>query len=500
MRFVKVLCVLALVFAVSTVAYAETQSVKVSGDITLQAFARNNYDLQSDDIPSIGGAASNTGVESTDWATFLQSIAEIQIDADLTDNVSGVIRLVNQRVWGDGLVYSGDMPGGTRPPVTPFGQTFARVAGGVAPGAAASYEVMVDLAYIELKEFLYSPLTLKIGRQDLWFGKGFIIGNSLSNPGATLMAPEYTAITSFDAIRATLDYDPWTIDAVFAKVAENGVRADDDTNLWGVNVGYVFDSYNAEAEAYWWMKQQRYVGTTAVAAQNISVRNGNNSNDIQVFGGRGSFDPIEDWTIAVEAAYEFGNFIGANNQISSRKRSAWAIDAMIECRYWQDDFAWRPVIGAEYIFYSGEEDMGNTVAGTQGTFEGWDPMFRGKFDTAIREFQNVFYGTAMASSPSYTNQHQMLVRGTLEPTDSLTFEAVFGYFWLAEPWAQKSQTVRQNTQKDIGAEVDLRLTWDYTEDVSFDLLTGWFFPTGGHFAGNADDCATDIVGAVKLSF
>lgn len=105
MKLFKVLCVLALVFAVSTIAYAETQSVKVSGDITLRAFARNNYDLDNDDpgplvapavadpnlVGPLGTAATrlNAGVESTDWATYLLNTAEVQIDADLTDNVSG---------------------------------------------------------------------------------------------------------------------------------------------------------------------------------------------------------------------------------------------------------------------------------------------------------------------------------------------------------------------------------------------------------------------------
>ncbi|MGB3113921.1 MAG: hypothetical protein WBC00_04830, partial [Candidatus Omnitrophota bacterium] len=95
MKLFKILCVLALVFAFTTIAYAETQSVKVSGDIALRTFARNNYDLDNDDA-----VATNNGAESTDWASYLLSTAEVQIDADLTDNVSGVIRLVNQRVWG----------------------------------------------------------------------------------------------------------------------------------------------------------------------------------------------------------------------------------------------------------------------------------------------------------------------------------------------------------------------------------------------------------------
>ena len=499
MKLFKIMCVMALVLAVSAIAYAETQSVKVSGDITLRAFARDNYDLNNDDAPSIAGVQNvNFGTESTDWMTFLQSTAEVQIDADLTDNVSGVIRLVNQRVWGDGNQQAWDDLGGVSPPIVRTTDVYAQAA--YVPGAAQNFNVDLDLAYIELKEFLYSPLTLRIGRQDLWFGKGFIVGNSLTNLG-DIFAPEYTAITSFDAVRATLDYDPWTIDAVFAKIGEYNIRADDDINLWGVNVGYVFDSYNGEAEAYYWYKQDRNTGTAFVGGTNLSVINGADSNDVHVFGARGSFDPIEDWTIALEGAYQAGEFVGINNQISRRSRSAWAIDAMIECRYWQDDFAWRPVLGVEYIYYSGEEDMGGRIAGTQGDYTGWDPMFRGKFDSAIREFQNVFYGTQMVSSPSYTNQHQLLVRGSVEPTDSLTVEAQYAHFWLDQTWAENTVGgIPQNTNKNVGDEVDIKVTWDYTEDVTFGLLTAFFFP-GDHFSsGQGNDTATDVVGTVKLSF
>jgi len=504
MRFLKVLCVVAIIFAISTIAYAETQSVKVSGDITLRSFLRRNYDLDNDDGPGTTNNAAGTGQESTDWASYLTSTAEVQIDADLTDNVSGVIRLVNQRVWGDQNYRSTQAGDDGELGVTGFPymyQVDERVTNW--DGDGRSFKLDIDLAYIELKEFLYSPLTLRIGRQDLWFGKGFIIGAQLQDPQGVLFAPEYTAIQSFDAIRATLDYDPWTIDAVYAKIRENYRRADDDINLYGVNVGYVFDDYNAEVEGYWWYKQERYCGTSNNAATLISVRNGVDDNDVHVFGMRGSFDPIEDWTMALEGAYQTGKYIGTNNQIEERTRSAWAIDAIIECRFWQDDFAWRPVLSAEYIFYSGEENMGNQTGNqgivADGDWNGWDPMFRGKFDTAIREFQNVYYRTAMLSCPSYTNQHQILVRGTVEPTDSLTFHVKYAHFWLAESWATVSDVVDQNTDKNIGDEVDLKLEWDYTEDVQFTLLSAWFFP-GDHFASGMDDIATDIVGSVKLSF
>ena len=489
MKFLKVMCVIAIAFAFTATAFAETQSVKISGDISVRGFARSDYDLNK------GDAENNNGTQSSDWATFVQSALSVQVDADLTDNVSAVIRLVNQRVWGDNNYTSGND--------TVMPSYNGRVGLGRAHDGSLgtnqyndSYAVQVDLAYIELKEFLYSPVTLRIGRQDLWFGKGFIVGRNMQDPGQNLYAVEYTEITSFDAIRTTLDYDPWTIDLVYAKISENAMRSDDDMDLMGINVGYVFDEYNAEAEAYYWLKSSRNPGLGV--GNSLTSQNGHMDNSVHTLGARGSFDPIEDWTVALEGAAQAGQYM-VNNQDADRVRYAMAIDALVECRVFQDDYAWRPVLSVEYIFYSGEENAGNV--GTNSDWTGWDPMFRGKFDTAIREFQNVFYATTQASSPSYTNQHQILGKIVVEPTDDITVSAKYANFWLDQVFQEDvGGGVAENTNKHIGQELDLQVVWDYTEDVSFGLLAAIFYP-GSHFASFEDnDPATDLVGSVKLSF
>ncbi|MFH1552491.1 MAG: alginate export family protein, partial [Candidatus Omnitrophota bacterium] len=235
----------------------------------------------------------------------------------------------------------------------------------------------------------------------------------------------------------------------------------------------------------------------ATTAMTVGTNQGSGNNDVQTFGLRGSFDPIDDWTVALEGAYQGGQFLGIVNQVGERKRSAWALDAAVECRYFQDQYDWKPVLGAEYIYYSGSQGWSDRDASNQGgEYGGWDRMYRGKFDTAIREYQNWFYRTDQASSPAFTNQHQFLVRGSIEPTDDITFNATYGNFWLAVPFSQNSCTPTY-----IGQEVDLNLNWDYTEDVQFGLLAGWFFP-GTHFNNNNKDAniATDLVGTVKLSF
>jgi hypothetical protein len=357
--------------------------------------------------------------------------------------------------------------------------------------------VNIDLAYIELKEFLYSPLTLRIGRQDLWFGRGFIVGANMQTPSNAIFAPEYTAFRAFDAVRATLDYDPWTIDFLYSKIAENEMKADDDIDLWGANIGYVFDSFNADAEAYWFWKRSRNPGMI-VAGSKIQSINGHLHNDIHTFGARTSFDPIDTITINAEAAYQTGNYLRQNLQINARDRSAWAVDASIEIRHFADMFPWKPVLGVEYIFYSGEKETMDQDANTDEKYKGWDKMFRGKFDTAIREYQEWYYeigasSDALDGTPGYTNEQQILVNASIEPTDSLTIEALYAHFWFdVDPTSTGSSL-------SVGDEVDITVTYDYTEDVSFNILAAWFFP-GSFFISPRNDNAADIVGTVKLSF
>ncbi|HNX90734.1 MAG TPA: alginate export family protein [Candidatus Omnitrophota bacterium] len=495
MKFLKIMLAIAMVMSISTVSFAETQTVKVSGDINSYAFARDNYNLNRDTAAAATGVPTdNSGSNSTSWQSYELTTTEVQVAADLTDNVSGVVKLFNQRMWGSS--YDSSEVSGLGMNNLPFNDQVSERT--VASDDA--FNVNVELAYVELKEFLYSPLTLKIGRQDLWFGKGFIVGANMQDPDGSLIPYEYTVDRGFDAIRATLDYNPWTIDGIAAKINENAQLADDDTNLFGVNVGYVFDAYNAEAEAYWFMKQQRFTGSEATALV-ADVQNGVDSNDVHTIGMRGSMDPIEDWTLALEGAYQFGNYVGVDAQNEDRGRSAFAIDASAECRWLQNKFAWKPVGKLEYIFYSGEENLGSTgLTSANGEYHGWDSMYRGKFDTAIREYQNVYYVTAMSSCPSSTNQHQVLVSGSIQPTDSLTCSATYGVFWLQEKYTEDPVAGVNTDKKFVGQEVDLNTVWDYTEDVSFGLLCAWFVP-GDHFSSEAgNDVATDIVGSVKLSF
>ncbi len=478
MKFFKVLFVLAIALCLTASVYAETQSVKVSGDLTMRGLFRHDYDYRgSIDEPN----TTRTGGNSADQSWFMTN-AEVEIDADLTDNVQTVIRLVNQRDWD---VRTKSISSGT---------TLAPNGTGGYTANTDEYQVAVDLAYVNLKSFIYSPLTLTIGRQDLWFGRGFIVGANLQDPTAAILADEYTSIWSFDAIKAVLDYDPWTITGIYAKIWESVINSNDDIDLMGVNVGYKFDAYKAEAEAYWFWKKDNSIERWGAIK---------NHSDVHNLGMRGSLDPIDVITVFGEGAYQGGNYIGSRLQTSNRNRAAYALDFGGELRYFTDKYSWKPKLGVEYVLYSGNLPEENP-AKAAGTYTGWDGMYRGKFDSAIREFVGKFYASAEFPSradqtssyrdASWQNQHQAIFSGSLQPIESLTLRGNYNLFWTQE------QLIANNDKSGgfIGQEVDLQANWDYTEDVSFGLLAAWFVP--GEIYQNNGKVATDIVGTVKVSF
>ena len=235
-RLVILFCAL-FVFAAAMPAFAAVQNIKVSGDILARYISRNDFDL-----------LKGNGVTGEDEIRAFNSVVRLRIDADLTDNVSTVVRLINERNWTE--------------------------------ANAATTDIDLDLAYVTLKEFLYNPLTLTIGRQELHFGNDMIIGDGVGNPVAaavsggigTNQTTNYTESSgytnsvngdlayrkAFDAIRATLNYDPLVIDIVYAKISHAKVTAGeshDDIDLVGANAAYKFsDKWETLAEGYVWSK------------------------------------------------------------------------------------------------------------------------------------------------------------------------------------------------------------------------------------------------------
>ena len=397
----------------ATTASAEVLDVKVSGDITARGFFRSDYDL--DDA-------------ADDNQQFMTLTTRVRVDADLTDNVAATVRLLNERDWGSAIENS---------------------------------EMKLDLAYITLKEMLYEPLTLKIGRQELAFGNKLIIGDSDGNGGlySSIAAADYSAWKAFDAIRATLDYDPLVVDIVYAKAEEGEVEYQDDLDLYGINLNYTFADYDADADLYFFARHDSPLAQP---------------DDCYVIGVRGALCPVENLDIEAELAYQFGE-VGTAGSGSQTERDALAVQLSGAYLF---DTTYEPKLGIGYTLLTGDDSSSSDL-------EAWDPMFE---DQVLGEIANA----GVAGYDANTNINALSLSLGLSPSETVGVKLDYYHFWLDEKGSLSDD--------EFGDEVDLLITYDYTEDVQFSLLGAMFMPGKGLKDMGMEEDAYEVVGTVSVSF
>ncbi len=451
MRILTGICVAALLVAFAVPAFAETQNIKVSGDVKVAYIYQHDIDYLSND---------------GDNQNFFMNQVGLNVEADLTDNVSTYIRLINERDW------NGESTG-------------------------EQFEILLDEAYVTMKEMLYAPLTLQIGRQNIWLGKGFVVGNAGPNVwnegGLPTTVQEMSDLTAFDAIRATLDYDPWTVDLIYSKIDADTNAIDganhDDTDLYVANVGYDFTKYDAEAEAYYIFKHDRVA--TAVATGPKSV------DEVHTLGLRGSLVPFENFNLWAEGALQFGKY--RNEPAIGKDREAGALDAGADFTF--VDVKWTPKIGAEAMYLTGNK----ATATEDGNWKAWEPLYRGKFDNYLLDFRNItkatwtdsqrIGATSNQNDSGMTNLISMAFFGSIEPMTDITLDTRF-------TWERSDKAPVEDMKNGIGTELDAKLTYDYTEDVAFTVAGGVLWP-GNYYKQGADSSshtAAQIVAATTIDF
>jgi len=223
----KRLLVAVAVVAMAIPAFSAVESVKVGGDVTI-------YGIKRAEMRALNPMPDPYTGDSAD---FFQTSARVYVQAMLTDNVEAMVRLINERVWGNANNYSPS-------------------------------DINLDLAYIKVSDLLTPGLVLTVGRQEIQFGEGLVVGSaclpysSLGNvyPTAMSLAQDLGLQKAFDAVR--LDYTfkqvPVDVTAFMAKIYEDFDIY--DLNLYGVNLGYKAGDV-ARIEGYYVRLQN--MGTTA---------------------------------------------------------------------------------------------------------------------------------------------------------------------------------------------------------------------------------------------
>ncbi|MCM8756923.1 MAG: hypothetical protein NC823_00385, partial [Candidatus Omnitrophica bacterium] len=221
----------AVMVGLSLPALAAVENVKVGGDLTFRMIYRNNFDFLTDDSIKLNPHFTYMGTR-------------VYVKAELTDNVEAMVRLINER---------------------DFGNDYLREIEG---------SILLDLGYIKASDLMVPGLTLTVGRQEIQIGEGLVVGSryrALDYLGADLYtaALDYGQQEAFDAVK--VDYAPaenMTLSAFKAKVIESyglsglytipiiGITVSPgDVDLWGASLtwkpeGFSVEPYFASVNAY----------------------------------------------------------------------------------------------------------------------------------------------------------------------------------------------------------------------------------------------------------
>ncbi len=492
-----------LMAAAITPAFAELQNVEVGGEVRVRFNAiLNNYNkplgmvmripagrILGRPVGIFNGPPTFNGpgiLSFYSWDSdggdlnFVEQRTKLHVKADFTDEVTAFIEFDSYDIWGED-----------------FRSNYVT---GVDGRAASVDDVELNQAYIEARNMWGTPLTLRVGRQELSFGDQWLVGPKDFGPNFVGR--------SFDAVRLTYAGDSYSIDAFASKLAENfGDFGDNDVDFYGVYASCTALE-NVTFDVYWFLLRDDRplndtVGTPALewAESLLGVDNYDTTNLNTVgFRAAGHYAAFD---YSVQGAYQFGD---AGQQGFGFKPYRYGDDdakfdvfgAKIVLGY-TFDAPWAPRIHADYSYYGGEDNRDITLG------EWLNPFHKPQASVSFnRLFSNQMYNGSFDLHNDLSNVHIFRIGGMAHPRPNLHLILDLTYFLADKTFDRPSRFgvfpfMTDNADDNLGWAVDVAGIYNFTEDLTFwahySLLlvddglqegsfNGW---NGLLFAGGTDD-------------
>lgn len=497
------LLVAAIVVLMASPAFAAIQNVKVSGDITSTFIDRGTFNLGMTNGTEYTATNGNDYVDpkgNSGSTAYLpvglkrQNVfitqTRVRIDADLSDNVSTAVGLINERAWN-----AENSPAGSSSSTTSNLDT----------------NVQLYLASLTLREFLYSPLTVTIGRQVFNYGNGLVIGaagvNNQNTGNLQYIAQDLSIRKANDGIKAVLDYKPLTIDVFYFKNNQglvNGLWSSNETSsdVYGLNANYqLSDSWNTVLETYLFTRLNGHANGTAFNGYAVSDK----GDTLYVPGLRASTNPVKGLNVQGEVAWQLGNHPVKNTIERSERRDAMA--AQLLASYSLPVLQkYKPTVNASYTYVSGDKNglanYSQDAVTSAKTYSAWDPFN-----------ENQGGGTIYNTLFPLSNMHIVSVGASVAPLEDVTAAFTWSGLWAADSYTASNPLalfqpdggtatfapVTKAHAKALGNEYDVNLTYNYTEDVTFGVSLGWFVP-GDVFSSVNNNTASQALANVGVKF
>lgn len=450
------LLIVAATIALAVPAFAELQNVVVGGSIRIRG---NWFDMGNTNATLVGRVWANHApanvwaLGSTTSDKFAEERTRLNVRADFTDNVSAFIELDSYSKWGED-----------------FRSNYLT---GVDYRPSGLNSVEVYQAYIEAKEMWGTALKARIGRQELKFGSGFVLGSGDR-------APYFTGL-SFDAIRLTYATDQFSVDAFAAKLAEQSPKFEDgDIDLYGIYASYL-GIENITLDAYALMI--RDAANNAIGDPRTGIAVGG-AMDTYTFGlrGAGTVGAID---FDAEVAYQLVNWDKGSNDVDGDG---------------DNDLAGFPKIDTSADLFAGNLEVGYTfdttwtprvfvagayLDGDKGKFDAATGTFTSKPCTFNRLFSDVSYSKILDGGINpgvrLTNIWTAAAGVSAVPTESVKLQLSGAYLSTVEDFGAGST---------LGWELDASAVYNYTQDLAFKAGYSHLF---------ADDLGDAAKGAVMAS-
>jgi hypothetical protein len=456
MKRITLLLALTLVVALTVPAVAEVEEITVGGSIIVQgeyqepgfgtasAAVDQNGTLDAGLTPAsladIFLVTQPTGVDEdiTSQAWYSQR-TRVNVDATLSGGVRAFVELQAYDFWGDDLDDS---------------------LGSESSTEAGNDEVALYQAFIDMNNIADYPVMLRLGRQELVYGREWLLGNN--DAGSNFSG------LSFDAIKLVYTDEVFQVDAWASKQIDlnstliPATVQDDDTDFYGI-----YGSYTG-------------IENTVIDGYGMLIRNALSGGDVDylyTIGARaagtwdvmGNLPGLLDYN--VELAYQFGDTNAGGDY------EAWALNAM--AGYTFTDVQWTPRLELEYAYFSGDDDILDNDT-----------------ESFSRLFSDVHYGDLELGGTldaAATNLHIFRIGGSAVPVEKLTVSADFLIYVLAEedglafgnqqlgavmgtvpaavPVVGGATLFAAGDDDDAGYELDIAASYQYTEDLN--LTVGW---------------------------
>jgi hypothetical protein len=335
----------------------------------------------------------------------------------------------------------------------------------------------LNQAYIKIGGPSSSPLSLKVGRQELEYGEELLIGRQ-----------DFSNIPrSFDAAKLRYETDNFSIDAFTSRrviARANAFNRDNDHELFSALYA---DFKNAiprnDLQLYF---IARNVGP-GVPNFTVPLSTVPTPRDIYTVGGRveSRTNALPGWDYAFEGAYQFGRF---KDTFTGPRlvQDAFATHAILG-HTWSETIL-QPRIGIEYNFSSGDN---NPKDRTHGTFDNLSPSNHRPF--GLMDFL------------SWQNLHDACLTTLIRPLPHLNITNEVHGFWLADthdyfyqsngqPRKTGGYGIKPTAGQFVGTEYDFLASYNIGTYANLQLGYGHFFvgeyvrnslaPVGGAKDGN----------------